>query len=202
MQNKYGQYGAVYIAPKSEKVYLTFDLGWENGHTASIIDTLNEKGVKGVFFVTMDYCRTSPDIVQRIIDEGHVLGNHSVHHYSMPTLTIDQMEEEIMGLHNYIKDNYGYEMKLFRPPMGEFSEQSLALTQSLGYQSMLWSFAYYDYNVNDQPDTASAYSRVTGALHGGAVYLLHAVSATNDAILGDTIDYIRSQGYTVAKYES
>lgn len=202
MQNRYGQYDAVFIAPKSEYVYLTFDLGWENGYTAPIIDTLNEKGVKGVFFVTMDYCRSSPDIVKRIIDEGHILGNHSVHHYSMPTLTIEQMEEEIMGMHNYIKDTYGYEMTLFRPPMGEFSEQSLAVAQSLGYQTMQWSFAYYDYDVNNQPTYQDAFDRVSGAVHGGAVYLLHAVSSANAAILGDVIDDIRAKGFTIATYKS
>lgn len=200
MQNRYGKYDAVYIAPKSEYVYLTFDLGWENGYTAPIIDTLNEKGVKGVFFVTGDYCRSSPDIVKRIIDEGHILGNHSVNHYSMPTLTIEQMEAEIMDLHNYIKDTYGYEMTLFRPPMGEFSEQSLAVAQSLGYQSMLWSFAYYDYDVNNQPDIQSAFDRVADAVHGGAVYLLHAVSSANASILGDVIDDMRSKGFTIATY--
>lgn len=202
MQDRYGKYDAVFIAPKSEKVYLTFDLGWENGYTGSIIDTLNAKGVKGVFFVTMDYCRSSPDIVKRIIDEGHVLGNHSVHHYSLPTLTVEQMEEEIMGLHDYIKDTYGYEMTLFRPPKGEFSERSLAVTQSLGYQTMQWSFAYLDYDVNAQPSVDHAFDRVAGAVHGGAVYLLHAVSSANDAVLGDVIDDMRLRGFVLAKYEN
>ena len=202
LQDRYGKYDAVFIAPNSDKVYLTFDLGYENGYTGKIIDTLNEKGVKGLFFVTMDYCRSSPDIVKRIIDEGHVLGNHSIHHYSMPTLSVDTMEAEIMDLHNYIRENYGYEMKLFRPPMGEFSERSLAVAQSLGYQSVFWSFAYLDYDVNNQPATDYAFDKITGAAHGGAVYLLHAVSSTNTAVLGDVIDSLRAKGFVIAKYDS
>lgn len=200
MQDRYGKYGAVFIAPKSDNIYLTFDLGYENGYTGKIIDTLNSKGVKGLFFVTMDYCKASPDIVKRIVDEGHVLGNHSIHHKSMPTLTLDEMQSEIMDLHNYIKENYGYEMNLFRPPMGEFSERSLALTQSLGYQSVLWSFAYLDYDVDNQPEPSAALERVTGAAHGGGVFLLHAVSKTNTEILGSVIDSFKAKGFTVAKY--
>ncbi|MFR5890186.1 MAG: polysaccharide deacetylase family protein [Lachnospiraceae bacterium] len=202
LQDRYGQYGAAFIAPNSDKIYLSFDLGYENGYTTRIIDTLNEKGVKGLFFVTMEYCKASPDVVKRIIDEGHVLGNHSVHHKSMPTLSIDEMQSEIMELHNYIKEKYGYEMSLFRPPMGEFSVRSLALAQSLGYQSVFWSFAYLDYDVNNQPEPTAALARVTGAAHGGGIFLLHAVSKTNTEILGSVIDDFRSKGFTVAKYSA
>jgi len=197
-QSQYGQYGATFIRGEGEKVYLTFDLGYENGYTGKIIDVLNEKGVTGIFFATMHYITSAPDIVQRIVDEGHILANHSVNHLSMPTLSVADMEREIMGLHDYVLENFGYEMYLFRPPMGEFSAQSLAVAQNLGYESVLWSYAYYDYDVNNQPDPASAYERVTGAAHPGAVYLLHAVSATNADILGDVIDYLRESGLGIA----
>lgn len=199
-QERYGKYGAVFIAPKSQYVFLTFDLGYENGYTPKILDTLAEKNAKGIFFVTMEYCKSAPDIVKRIIDEGHVLGNHSVHHKSMPTLSIDEMRSEITGMHDYIKEKYGYEMFLFRPPMGEYSERSLAVAQSLGYQTMNWSFAYKDWDTANQPDPTYAKNKMINDAHGGAVYLIHAVSKTNAAVLGSVIDGIRQKGYVTAKY--
>lgn len=200
-QSKFGKYNAVFIAPKSEYIYLTFDLGYENGYTEKILDVLKEKNAKGVFFVTKSYCKSSPNIVKRIIDEGHVLGNHSVKHKSMPTLSLSEMQKEIMDLHDYIKETYNYEMTLFRPPMGEYSERSLALTQSLGYQSMLWSFAYMDWDTEDQPEITYAKNKMLNDAHGGAIYLIHAISKTNAEILGEVIDGMREKGYKTAKYE-
>ena len=200
LQNTYGQYNTAFIAPESNNVYLTFDLGYENGYTNQILDVLNAKNVKGVFFATLSYCKNNPAIVSRIINEGHTLGNHSVSHLSMPTLSLMKMESEIMDMHNYILNNYGYTMTLFRPPMGEFSEQSLAVTQSLGYKTVHWSFAYLDYDTSNQPEYNYALERVTGAAHGGAIYLLHAVSATNTAILPAVIDNLISRGYTISLF--
>ena len=172
---KAAKYGAVFIAPPSNNVYLTFDLGYENGYTSKILDTLAEKNAKGIFFVTMGYCKTSPAVVARIINEGHILGNHSVSHKSFPTLTVAEMKKEIQGLHDYIKTQYGYEMFLFRPPMGEYSDRSLAVAQSLGYQTMNWSFAYKDWDTKNQPDEAWAQQKMLKDVHGGAIYLIHAV---------------------------
>ncbi len=191
-QSLYGEHGAVYIMPETDGARLTFDLGYEYGCTGRILDTLAKKGVHATFFVTTDYVRANPELTARIINEGHVLGNHSVHHYSMPELTVAEMKEEITGLHNYVRDTYGYEMFLFRPPKGEFSEQSLEVAKSLGYTSVFWSFAYLDYDTANQPAVQSAYASVTGAAHKGAVYLLHGVSETNTAILGDVIDYLNT----------
>ena len=199
-QEKAAKYGAVFIAPPSNNVYLTFDLGYENGYTSKILDTLAEKNAKGIFFVTMGYCKTSPAVVARIINEGHILGNHSVSHKSFPTLTVAEMKKEIQGLHDYIKTQYGYEMFLFRPPMGEYSERSLAVAQSLGYQTMNWSFAYKDWDTKNQPDEAWAQQKMLKDVHGGAVYLIHAVSKTNAAILGSVIDGIRAKGFEIAEY--
>jgi len=200
LQNKYGAYNTAFIAPESNNVYLTFDLGYENGYTNQILDVLKSKNVKGVFFATLSYCKNNPAIVSRIINEGHTLGNHSVSHLSMPTLSLMKMESEIMDMHNYILNNYGYTMTLFRPPMGEFSVQSLAVTQSLGYKTVHWSFAYLDYDTSNQPEYNYALERVTGAAHGGAIYLLHAVSATNTAILPEVIDNLISKGYTISLF--
>ncbi len=199
-QSAYSDYNVAFIGPMSNNIYLTFDLGYENGYTGQILDILKEKGAKAVFFATMPYCKSNPHIVQRIINEGHVLGNHSVSHLSMPTLSLDKMVSEIMDFHNYIKNTYSYTMTLFRPPMGEFSNQSLALTHSLGYKTVHWSFAYYDYDTANQPEYNYALQRVTDAAHGGAIYLLHAVSSTNTAILPAVIDSLREQGYNITLF--
>ena len=204
MQSKYGKYDAYFIAPETNNVYLTFDLGYEyNNLTAKILDVLKEKQVKAVFFVTRSYCQNkwhdNTALVRRIIDEGHILANHSVNHPVMPTLTIDKMKSEIMELHNYIKEKFGYEMTLFRPPTGAFSERSLAVAQSLGYKTVNWSFAYYDYDTANQPDQTYAYNLIVNSAHKGAIYLLHGVSETNAAVLGDVIDTLKKD-YNIAVF--
>ncbi|EXM39855.1 polysaccharide deacetylase [Ruminococcus albus SY3] len=191
----YGKYNAKALNEDTDKITLTFDQGYENGYTAKILDTLKEKNVKAVFFLVQDYAERNPELVRRMIDEGHTIANHSVNHYSMPTLAPDVARSEIMGLHEYIIKNFGIDMKLFRPPMGEFSEQSLAVTSDCGYQTMLWSFAYADWDVDDQPDPAESLERLKNAAHPGAIYLLHSVSATNAEILGDMIEGIREEGF-------
>ncbi len=200
-QKKYGKYDAYFIGPDNGEVYLTFDEGYENGYTSKILDVLKEKDVKAVFFVTKPYCKSHPELVQRMIDEGHVVGNHSVNHKSMPKLSIDEMEDEVMGLHEYVLEKFGYEMTLFRPPMGEFSEQSLAVLQNLGYKTVNWSFAYYDYDPDNQPANDKAFDKVMDWAHSGALYLLHAVSKTNTEILGDVIDALRAEGYKLELFQ-
>ena len=200
-QEKYGQYGAYFIAPSSNKIYLTFDEGYENGYTPAILDTLQERDAKALFFVTLDFVKNKPDLVSRMIEEGHVIGNHSVKHLSFPDMPLQEAAKDIMQLHDYMKSNFGYEMWLFRPPMGEFSEQTLALAQSLGYKTILWSFAYKDWLVDDQPLTVEALDTITSKSHPGAIYLLHAVSKTNSEVLGDAIDNMYELGYTVSKWD-
>ncbi len=194
-QEKYGKYDAYFIGDDQKVIYLTFDEGYENGYTATILDTLREKNVPAVFFVTMDYVEKEPDLVQRMIDEGHAVGNHSDKHVSYPTVSTERCEQETMNLHNYINEKFNYQMTLFRPPMGEFSERVLAQTQQLGYKTMLWSYAYKDWDPDNQMEPAKALEKLNGALHNGAIYLLHAVGKTNSDILGYFIDYARSQGY-------
>ena len=194
-QSKYGQYNAVFIKENNKNVYLTFDEGYENGYTAQILDVLKEKKAPAVFFVTYDYAKRNPDLIKRMIAEGHVVGNHSYTHPSMPTISLEKASEEITKLHDYIKENFNYTMTLFRPPMGEYSEQTLALTKELGYQSVFWSFAYKDWDTKNQPEEAAALKKTVDAVHGGAVYLLHAVSKTNTNILGEFIDEVRAKGF-------
>ena len=133
-----------------------------------------------------------------MISEGHVVGNHSWSHPSMPTVTLNSAKDEILKLHDYVKMNFGYEMSLFRPPMGEFSERTLALTQQLGYKSVFWSYAYKDWDPDAQIGAESAYQKVTKAEHEGAIYLLHAVSKDNAEILGRVIDNMKEKGYSFA----
>ncbi len=194
-QEKYGQYDAVFIKEKNQDFYLTFDEGYENGYTAKILDVLKEKKAPAVFFVTYDYAKRNPDLIKRMIAEGHVVGNHSYNHPSMPTISLEKAAEEITKLHDYIKENFGYTMTLFRPPMGEYSEQTLALTKELGYQTVFWSFAYKDWDPKNQPEEEKSLEKAVDASHGGAVYLLHAVSETNTNILGRFIDGVRGKGF-------
>ncbi len=193
--NMYGKYNAKAITEDKGKIYLTFDQGYENGYTSKILDVLKEKNVKATFFVLQDYAEKNPELVQRMIDEGHTVGNHSVKHYSMPGLSTEECKNEIMGLHDYIKEKFNYEMTEFRPPMGEFSEKSLAITKDCGYKTVMWSYAYADWDVNKQPSEEVAYKKLTDAVHDGAIYLLHSVSATNTEVLPEFIDYVKEQGY-------
>lgn len=201
-QELYGQYQADFIKEDSQKIYLTLDEGYENGYSSVILDVLKEKQVSAVFFVTMQYVKSEPDLIRRMIDEGHVVGAHSVSHPSegMPSLSLEQQLAEMKELHEYVQNEFGYEMYLFRYPAGIFSEQSLALMQAIGYRSAFWSFAYQDWVTDAQPDPAEAMEKIMGRLHPGAIYLLHAVSATNAQIMGDFIDQARAAGYEFAHY--
>jgi len=202
--DKYGKYNSdYYINTNGEKIiYLTLDEGYEYGCTPTILQTLSEKGVQAVFFVTKSFAEENPDLVRQIIDNGHILGNHSVTHPSngLPSKTLSEQEEEVMGNHRYIKDNFGYDMYLFRFPAGKFSEQSLAIVNNCGYRSVFWSFAYLDYDVNNQPNEADSLAKMVSKLHPGAIYLLHAESWTNTHVLGDFIDQARAAGYTFGSY--
>ena len=199
-QNKYGNYDADFIVRNSKKIYLTFDQGYENGYTAPILDTLKEKKVPAVFFLTGHYVNTQPELIQRMIDEGHILGNHSQNHPSFPDTPLEQCKAEVEEIHNSVKEQFDYEMSLFRFPAGECSEQTLKLMQDMGYRSVFWSFAYRDWEVDNQPDPAEALSTVVSKAHPGAIILMHSVSSTNAEILGDVIDQLRAEGYEFAAF--
>ena len=203
LQTEYSKWNADFYRDGEQhkgKVYLTFDEGYENGYTPKILDVLKEKGVSAVFFVTLSYAKSEPELVRRMIDEGHVLGNHSARHPNMTTITMEEMYAEVADLHNYVSENFGYDMYLFRPPEGAFSERSLALLQKMGYRTVCWSFAYADWDPANQMEHQKAFERVTRNIHDGEIYLLHAVSETNTAILGDVIDHVRNSGYVFEKY--
>lgn len=192
---KFGKYDALFLAEDKPVVYMTFDEGYENGLTPDFLDTLKEKGVKGLFFITYDFADREPELVRRIIGEGHVLGNHSWSHKNYSTLTAKQAAEDLMKMHDYIKENFDYEMKYFRFPSGNFNEQTLAVVQSMGYKSIFWSYAYKDWLTDDQPDPVSSEDKLVKAVCPGNIYLLHAVSTTNAQIMGSFIDRVRAEGY-------
>ena len=203
LQTEYSKWNADFYREGEQhkgKVYLTFDEGYENGYTPKILDVLKEKGVSAVFFVTLSYAKNEPELIQRMIDEGHVVGNHSARHPNMTKITMEEAYAEVSDLHNYISENFGYDMYLFRPPEGAFSERSLALLQKMGYRTVCWSFAYADWDPANQMEHQKAFERITRNVHDGEIYLLHAVSETNTAILGDVIDHVRNSGYTFEKY--
>ena len=196
-QEKYSGLGGHFIFPADEKIlYLTFDLGYENGYTETILDALDARGIKGTFFITMDYVKEAPHIVRRIIEGSHTLGNHTVKHPSVPDISDERIISELMDLHSYIEGNFGYSMTVFRYPMGEFSEYSLKFIDNLGYKSIFWSFAYVDWKTDAQPSREAGMEKITSALHGGAIYLLHAVSSTNAAIMGDFLDTAIAEHYS------
>lgn len=195
LQNKYKDLDASFLIDKENCICLTFDEGYENGFTPSILDTLKDKEVKAIFFVTYDFASANPELIKRMIDEGHIVGNHTYRHYTMDEIDEDTATEEIMLLHKYISDNFNYDMTLFRFPKGEFSESTLALVKSLGYKSVFWSYAYADWDTQNPADKKEALTSILEHTHSGEIMLLHAVSQTNAEILGDMIDKVREQGY-------
>ena len=198
-------YDAYYVGDTTRPVlYLTFDEGYENGYTATILDALKNTGVKAVFFVTSPYVDKNPDLIKRMHDEGHLVGNHSKSHPSMPQLTGDQSRftKEFEDVSSKYKAIIGEDMPLlFRPPMGHYSEKSLAMTKALGYKTVFWSFAYKDFDVKAQPSPDTARKMFLDNLHNGSIILLHAVSKTNADVLEDVLREAQAQGYTFELFQ-
>ncbi len=199
--NGYGDYAVDFIQPDSKYVWLTFNEIAEYGNTVKILDTLKAKNVKAVFFVTLPYVKSNPELVQRMIDEGHILGNYTANCSKVPELSVNNLTNELDLLYNYVYQNYGYEMYLFRTPSGNFNERALAVAQSKGYRTVFWSFHYADWNVNNQPPVSEALENAINRAHGGAIYLLSGSSTTNRDMLADMIDGIRNKGYEFAVYQ-
>lgn len=180
---------------ESKYVYLTFDNGYEAGYTSKILAVLKENQVPATFFITAHYLNTATDLVKQMIDEGHIIGNHTVNHKSMPDLTNEQIQKEVMDLHTAVYQKFNYEMKYIRPPKGEYSERTVAYTNTLGYKTVMWSFAYDDWDENKQGRENYGKEKILNNIHSGAVILLHATSKDNSNILDSCIKEIKSMGY-------
>ena len=195
-QERLQKYNAFYIGGSSDKkIYLTFDEGYENGFTDDILDVLRDNEVKAAFFVTMPYLEGEQALVGRMIDEGHIIGNHTVHHPNLSKCSVEDIKAELNGLNERSKELYGYDMKYMRPPEGAYSERVLAVAEDLGYSTIFWSHAYKDWDVNMQKGTEYAISQVIPYLHNGEILLLHAVSKDNAQALDSIIKQAKSAGF-------
>lgn len=180
-----------------KRMYLTFDCGYEYMNlTDDILDTLKEKNVKAAFFVTLSYIKSNPDKIDRMIKEGHIVGNHSANHPVFPDISRTKMADELYKVDEYLQKHFNYKNVYFRFPTGAYSENALELVTSVGYKSVFWSVAHGDYDVDAQPTVQATFDTVTGRFHPGAVILLHAISTSNTKALGDIIDEAHAQGYT------
>ncbi len=192
------KYGAIYRGDETRKVvYLTFDAGYEYGTTSKILDVLKEKEVPATFFVNGYYVESASHLIQRMLDEGHIVGNHAVNHPDLTKVDVDTFLKEVQGLEDLYYATFpdAPPMLYFRPPSGDCNEWVLKFADMMGYTTVMWSWAYYDYDVNNQPSVSSALERVMSGLHNGCVYLLHPESQTNADMLGQMIDQIRAAGY-------
>lgn len=192
-----------YLGDMQHKViYLTFDEGYENGCTAEILDILAENDVKAAFFVTTPYVKENPALVQRMVDEGHLVGNHTTTHPDCSRLSLSQLQKELGRCADAYRALTGQEMKkFFRPPEGKYSIASLTHAQTLGYKTIFWSFAYADWDPDKQPGRDRAYQMVVDNHHNGAIMLLHAVSRSNTDALGDSLKFLKEQGYVFLSLE-
>ncbi len=194
--NMFKKTNTYYIGNQDEKVlYLTFDEGYENGYTSVILDVLKEKNVPAAFFITGPYLKTETDLVDRMVNEGHVVGNHTVNHPNLAKIDLATVRDELKNLDEQFCARYGTNMTFARPPEGEYSEKMLTYVADIGYRTVLWSFAYKDWDVKPQKGGQYAFNQVIPYLHNGAILLLHAVSSDNAQALGDIIDYAKEQGF-------
>ena len=192
------EYDSVYRADTEEKVlYLTFDAGYEAGYTASILDTLKKHNAPACFFVVGNYLETAPELVKRMAEEGHLVGNHTWHHYDMSKIAEEgRFSEELQKVEAGYKALTGQEMpKYYRPPQGIYSEENLKMAKALGYRTVFWSLAYVDWNRDAQPTKEQAFSKLIPRIHPGAIVLLHSTSQTNKQILDELLTKWEQMGY-------
>ena len=191
-----GYYADTSCGEDGKVMYLTFDAGYENGNVEKILDTLKEKDVPGAFFILSHFLTANPGLVERMIDEGHLVCNHTARHRNMAKSSDEEMKRELTDLETLFRERTGREIaKYYRPPEGSFKWENLAVAKELGYATVFWSFAYADWDNQRQPSPDAALKKIRDNLHSGAVILLHPTSATNAKILPELIDELRAQGY-------
>lgn len=193
------QYEAYYIGDSSKKViYLTFDCGYENGNTEPILEALKKHNVHATFFVVGHFLESAPDLVKRMVEEGHTVGNHTYHHPDMSTiLSMEKFKEEMDGVAKLFEETTGQKISpYYRPPQGKYNKENLKMAQELGYHTFFWSLAYVDWNQDSQPTHEEAFSKLTKRIHPGAIVLLHNTSKTNGEILDELLTKWEEMGYT------
>lgn len=199
------KYNAYYAEDTSEKkLYITFDAGFENGNTPAILDALKKHDVKATFFVVGTYIKDNPDLIKRIHEEGHLIGNHTYHHPDMSQIaTKESFHKELKDVETEYKNVVGEEMtKFYRPPQGKYNESNLQMAKDLGYHTFFWSLAYVDWYENDQPSKEEAFQKLLGRIHPGAIVLLHSTSKTNADILDELLTKWEEMGYKFASLET
>lgn len=198
------EYNAYFIGPSEEKkLYLTFDCGYENGNTEAILDALKKHNVSATFFVVGHYIESAPELVERMVEEGHTVGNHTYHHPDMSSISDRaSFEEELDRVADAYKELIGEDMPMYyRPPQGKYSVDNLQMAKDLGYSTFFWSLAYVDWNVDDQPSHDEAFEKLTGRVHPGAVVLLHVTSKTNGEIMDELLTKWEEMGYCFGTLE-
>ena len=193
------EYDAVYLGNTEEKVlYLTFDAGYENGCTEKILDVLKKHNIPAAFFLVGNYIEKNADLVRRMVEEGHIVGNHTMHHPDMSKLSDKEaFSKELKALEELFKETTGKELpKYYRPPQGIYSKENLKMAQELGYKTVFWSLAYADWNNDSQPTKEAAFSKLIPRIHNGAVVLLHSTSKTNAEILDELLTKWKEIGYS------
>ena len=198
------QYDAAFLGDPGEKViYLTFDAGYENGSTEKILDTLKKHQVPAAFFLVGNYIQQNSDLVRRMAQEGHTVGNHTMHHPDMSRITDKAaFQKELSDLEALYKEVTGEDLpKYYRPPQGIYSEENLKMAKELGYKTVFWSLAYVDWNNDSQPTKEQAFSKLLPRIHNGAVVLLHSTSSTNAEILDELLTKWKEMGYSFAPVE-
>ena len=195
------KYNTYFIGNGDDKViYLTFDCGYENGNTEKILEALKKHDVKATFFVVGHFLETSPDLVRKMVEEGHTVGNHTYHHPDMSKIsTKEAFEKELNDVKTLFQSITGSEMAhYYRPPQGKYSTSNLEMAKELGYKTFFWSLAYVDWIQDEQPTKEQAFSKLLSRIHPGAVVLLHSTSSTNAAILDELLTKWEEMGYHFA----
>lgn len=192
------KYDAYYAENTKDKVlYLTFDCGFENGNTPAILEALKKHNAKATFFVVGNYLSTSPDLVKQMLEEGHIVGNHSYHHPDMTQMGKEEFAKELGELEQLYEQTTGKPMvKYYRPPQGKYSENNLKIAKELGYKTFFWSLAYVDWKQDSQPTHEEAFDKLLKRVHPGAIVLLHNTSKTNGEILDELLTKWEGMGYT------
>ena len=197
-------YNAYYVADTTDKViYLTFDAGFENGNTEPILDALKKHNAKGTFFVVGHYLETAPELIKRMVEEGHCVGNHTYNHPDMSKISNkESFTKEMQDVETLYEEITGEKMtKFYRPPQGKFSTSNLEMAKELGYHTFFWSLAYVDWYQDDQPTHEAAYDKLLPRIHPGAIVLLHSTSQTNAEIMDELLTKWEEMGYTFASLD-